>query len=156
MLGDAAGSCACQCARGIRASRVMCLGRQAGALLEGLSSDRQGLWTSRKQGGKSLQQEELWAPGQVSRRAAGGFISGSSGLRRAWQDWEGTGRVRRGPCGGAGSGQSDRAPSCIAWAKNGKPCEERSLRKLGNLAAFAHFFGPKESGDQKRSGDKDR
>ena len=48
----------------------MCLGRQAGALLEGLSSDRQGLWTSRKQGGKSLQQEELWAPGQVSRRAA--------------------------------------------------------------------------------------
>ena len=40
--------------------------------------------------------------------------------------------------------------------KKGKPCEERSLRKLGNLAAFAHFFGPKESGDQKRSGDKDR
>ena len=41
---------------------------QAGALLEGLSSDRQGLWTacknagiSRKQGGRSLQQEELRA-----------------------------------------------------------------------------------------------
>ena len=41
---------------------------QAGALLEGLSSDRQGLWTacknagiSRKQGGISLQQEELRA-----------------------------------------------------------------------------------------------
>ena len=41
---------------------------QEGALLEGLSSDRQGLWTacknagiSRKQGGRSLQQEELRA-----------------------------------------------------------------------------------------------
>ena len=41
---------------------------QAGALLEGLSSDRQGLWTacknagtSRKQGGRSLQQEKLRA-----------------------------------------------------------------------------------------------
>ena len=44
---------------------------------------------------------------------------------------------------------------CRAWAKNGKPCEERSLRELGNLAAFAHFFGPKESGDEAvTSGDK--
>ena len=45
---------------------------QAGASLEGLSSDRQGLWTacknagiSRKQGGRSLQQEELRALAKV-------------------------------------------------------------------------------------------
>ena len=39
--------------------------------------------------------------------------------------------------------------------KNGKPGEELSLRELGNLAAFAHFFGPKESGDEAvTSGDK--
>ena len=44
---------------------------------------------------------------------------------------------------------------CRAWAKNGKLCEERSPLELGNLAAFAHFLGPKESGDEAvTSGDK--
>ena len=30
---------------------------------------------------------------------------------------------------------------------HGKPCEERSPPEVGNWAAFAHFFGPKESGE---------
>ena len=44
---------------------------------------------------------------------------------------------------------------CRAWAKNKKSCEERSLQEVGNLTVFAHFFGPKESGDVAvTSGDK--
>ena len=144
MLGDAAGSCACQCARGIRASRVMCLGRQAGALLEGLSSDRQGLWTSRKQGGKSLQQEELWAPGQVSRRAAGGFISGSSGLRRAWQDWEGTGRVRRGPCGGAAARVTELLRALLG-RKTENPVKNEVFENLGTWPLLRTFSAQKRA-----------
>ena len=38
---------------------------------------------------------------------------------------------------------------------HGKPCEERSPPELGNWAAFAHFFDPKESGDEAvTNGDK--
>ena len=40
------------------------------------------------------------------------------------------------PCHKRGLGRL----SCLA--KNGKPCKERSPLELGNLAAFAHFFGP--------------
>ena len=37
----------------------------------------------------------------------------------------------------------------------GKPYEERSPPELGNWAAFAHFFGPKVSGDEAvTNGDK--
>ena len=37
---------------------------------------------------------------------------------------------------------------CRAWAKNGESCEERSPRQVGKLADFAHFFSPKEGGDE--------
>ena len=44
--------------------------------------------------------------------------------------------------------QARTSAGCRAWAQNGKFCEERSPREVGNLSVFAHFFDPKESGDE--------